>query len=447
MSFNISLSGMSAAQTGIKVTQQNISNMNTEGYARQRMEVSEIGTSSGSGVNEKSGSGVKVDDIQMMTDKIMQTNYNNQNSKVSYFNELEGTLHEVETVMGDFTSGKLGNVMQGFFQSWEELSKFPEESAYYFAMVGETTKLTQKINEMGNELSRIEQDAMINTKSQVEQVNAILNNLATINKKMNNSGQYIPNSLLNERDREVGKLSEYLDIEISYENKNPEIVTIRSGGVFLISNEDKFPLKLVKTEDETFISNGTSRLESSWGKIKASTDGINGYLQKYRDDLDIFTQQLMTQVNAIHSVGFSRNGDTGIDFFIGVGSKTIQINPLLKADVSKVATSSVNGVEGNSETAKKIAKSIEGVVVNGMNFRNYVNGYSMGMAQDLNTTRAQVTVQSQVLEGILEQKESVQGVNLEEEMSNLMMYQKMFSANAKTINVLKEVNDAILQII
>lgn len=447
MSFNVSLSGMAAAQSGIKVTQQNISNMNTEGYARQRMELTEIGTSSGSGINGKVGSGVKIEDIKMVTDKILQNNYNNQNSKVNYFGELEGTLHEVETVMGDFTTGKLGNMMQGFFQSWEELSKFPEESAYYFSMVGETTKLTQKINEMGSELSRIEQDTIMDTTSQVGQVNAIISNLASINQKMNNSGQHIPNSLLNERDREIEKLSQYLDIEVSHENDNPEIVTLRSGGVFLVSNEDKFPLKLVKTEDGSFISNGTSRLEPTWGKIKASTEATNGYLQKYRDDLDTFTEQLMSQVNAIHSAGFSRDGDTGIDFFVGAGSKTIQINPLLQADVSKVATSSVNGVEGNSEVAKQMAKAIEGEVVNGMNFRNFVNGYSMGMAQDLNTTRAQISIQSQVLEGVLEQKESVQGVNLEEEMSNLMMYQKMFSANAKTINVLKEIDDAILQLV
>jgi flagellar hook-associated protein 1 FlgK len=181
--------------------------------------------------------------------------------------------------------------------------------------------------------------------------------------------------------------------------------------------------------------------------IKASTDVINENVKEYRKGLDLFTTQLMDKVNAVHRSGFSKNGSTGMDFFVGNGSKTISINPILKSDISNIATSAFLGIEGNTDIAKGIANVIYDEVGGGMDFRNYVNGFSMGMAQDLNTTRAQISVQGQVLEGIMEQKESTQGVNLEEEMSNLMMFQRMFSANAKSIKVIDEVNDALLQII
>jgi flagellar hook-associated protein 1 FlgK len=119
----------------------------------------------------------------------------------------------------------------------------------------------------------------------------------------------------------------------------------------------------------------------------------------------------------------------------------------LSSDTSKIATSSVNGVEGNTDVAINIANVLNQPVSSGVSFQNYVNSFSAGMAQDINNASNQTTIQNQVLSGLGERKASVQGVNLEEEMTNLMMYQKYFQANAKSIKVVSDTLDSVLGII
>ncbi|MFP3725743.1 flagellar hook-associated protein FlgK [Priestia filamentosa] len=444
LSFNTPLSGLMAAQKALQVAQMNVSNLNTEGYVRQRVELAENSSAGGEGISQKIGSGVMTENITRITDMIMQNNYNNQSSKVSYFEEMESTLSELETVMGEDSIGKLSNMMQDYFNSWEELSKFPEESSYRFALVGEAGKLTQKINEMGKELGRVEQDVIDDTKVQIEEMNTILSGLAEVNKKINENGEYVSNALLNERDRLVNQLSTYTKVEVSFESSNPEAISIRSGGVYLLDNEKTYDIRLMKSDDDYYLSNGATRIDVTQGKLKANLDLVDNYIGKYTNQLNTFTSQLISQVNSIHNAGYSITGETGMDFFIGTNSKDIQINPDLKQDPSKIATTTVAGVEGNTDIAKNIANVMNQSVDLNMDFRNYVNSFSMGMAQDLNNISSQVIIQNEVLVGIGERKASLEGVNLEEEMTNLMMYQKMFTANAKAIKAFDETLDAIL---
>ncbi|MDA1674894.1 flagellar hook-associated protein FlgK [Bacillus cereus group sp. TH152-1LC] len=446
LGFNTSLSGLFAAQRGIQTSQMNVSNLNTEGYVRQRMQLSENASAGGAGIEQKIGSGVLVESIKRMTDANMRNNYNNQSSRVGYYEQIESVLNEVETVMGDYSIGKLSNMMGGFFNAWQEVSKFPEESSYRYALVGETAKFTQKINEMGKELSRVEQDTVGNIGVQVSEMNTILNGLAEVNKKINQTGEFVPNALLNERDRLVNKLSSYAEIEVSFESNNPEAISIRSGGAYLLDNEKSYDIRLVNSNNEYYLSNGTARIDMSTGKLKANLDIVDNYIGSYKKQLDTFATGLIKQVNDIHKTGFSINGDTGIDFFVGTGSKDIAINPALKADPSKLATSAVAGVEGNTDIAKQIGNVMNQTVSDNMSFRNYVNSFSMEMAQDLNTVSNQVAIQNEVLTGIGERKASIEGVNLEEEMTNLMMYQKLFTANAKAIKAIDETLDTILNI-
>lgn len=445
--FNIASSGMYAAQRGLKVAQQNIANMNTEGYARQVLELKENGAATGSGKDQVIGSGVKIENIKMITDKILNSNYNNQNSNVHYYTGLDEVLTEIETVFGENTSGDIGKVMESFFEAWEELSKFPEESSYRLGLLGESNKLTQKINTMANELGRIEEDTLTKAERQVAQVNTVLSGLAEINKKINAAGSDVPNALLMERDRMLQEVSSYIKIDVSYESSNPHLVTVRSSGSYLVDKEQYYGISLVRTDRELYLTNGQSKIDISSGEIKASLDSVNIYVNGYENQLNNYVQELKKQINDIHVGGYSLLGDTGLDYFTGNNSKDFRVNALLMDSPNKIATSSVFNVEGNTEIAKNIAKVIEKDIVPGTNFRNYISGFNMGIAQDINTVKTQVVIQEELLSGISEQKENLQGVNLEEEMLNLMMFQKSYQANAKAINIGKEVFDALFQII
>lgn len=447
LDYNIALSGMSAAQKGIKVTQHNISNLNTEGYARQRVELKQSGVASGSGIMQKNGSGVILDDVKMITDQILLDNYNSQNSKVNYFNNIEEVLTEVETIYGDFTEGSLNKLSAKYFESWEELSKFPEENSYKYALMGESNRLVYKVNELGNEFSRIRTFTTDKADKQIEQINVLTETLSKINQKFNELGANAPNSLRNERDMVITKLSGYADIEVKFESTNKDVVSIRSGGAYLVDMEKSFDVNVVNDGENSFLTNGTTKIALSDGDLKASLDMVNKYLKSYEGQLEKFVSELKTKINNYHSSGFSINGDTGIDFFTGNDAKSFSVNSILVNDPTKIATTSVAGIAGNTDVAKKIANVVNEEVVQGMNFRDYVNSLTITMAQDLHDASTQVVIQEEVLSGMAEQKENVQGVNMEEEMTSLMMYQKFYGANAKALKIMDEMFDTVFQII
>lgn len=447
INYNVSLSGMTSAQKGIQVMQQNIANMNTEGYARQRIDLEQSGVSSGSGIMQKNGSGVNVKDIVMMTDQVLLNNYNGQNSKVGYFGNIEQALTEAETIYGDFTEGSLNKLGNKFFEAWEELSKFPEENSYKQALIGEAKRLVNKVNELGNEFARMRNATMSNAAMQIDEVNVLTENLANINKRFNELGNNAPNSLRNERDIVIEKLSNYMKIDVSYESTNKDVVSVRSEGSYLVDLEKSFELKIIDSADETFISNGKTRVDLGEGKLMANMDLATKYLKGYQDDIEQYAMFLKDSVNSYHTAGFNLEGDTGIDFFSGVSAKTLSINEDLILDANKIATSEVNGLAGNTSIAKKIAGVIAEEIEPGMSFRDHVNSLTMTMAQDLYDASAQTSINTEVLNGLKQQKESVQGVNMDEEMTNLMAFQNYYSANAKALKMTDEMFDVLFQII
>lgn len=444
MSFNygVSLSGLRSAETLLNVTQQNISNMNTEGYIRQRVQLASDPSGQGSGVLSKIGNGVRVLDIEMISQEILVQQYNKQVSNVKYFETLSDNLYVVETLVGEYTEDSLNNVLDNFFNAWEEFSKFPEEASYRFALVGETKQLTRKINHMSNELTSEKTNLNIKLNQEISEVNTILESLANVNKRINESGMDVPNSILNDRNTYLEKLSNYLDIDISYESSNPNMVTVRSGGTYLVSAEKSYELKSLEIEgnEGLFLTNGSSQLKTSGGSIFANLDAINKYIVPYEEKLNNFVKEMKDAINDIHKVGFSMENDTSLDFFVGNGASNLSLNPDLETDVTKIASSSFVDNEGDVSVAKKISNLFDEVMNNGdgLTFKEYVGGYAIEMAQDLNTIKLQHRVQNDVLQGIKSKKDSVEGVSLEEEMTILMSVQKYYTANAK---MLKSVDD------
>lgn len=445
--FGTALSGLKSAQKGISVIQQNIANLNTEGYARQRVELQQSGTASGSGVMQKNGTGVKVQDVKMMTDQVLLNNYNNQNSKVGYFGNVEQVLTEVETIYGDFTEGSLNKLSAKYFEAWEELAKFPEENSYKQALLGEATRMVNKVNELGVEFSRIRNSIDAKAKMQIEEVNVITENLAKINQKFNEMGENSPNSLRNERDILIEKLSNFIKVDTSYESTNRDVVSIRSEGAYLVDLEESYAVSVMQSADETFLANGKTKVVLGDGALKASLDLADKYLKGYEEKLEVFTMALKDKVNGYHSVGFSLNGDTGINFFTGTNAKSLAINGVLLQDANKIATTGEEGVAGNTAIAKSIAGVVNEELAPGQNLRDQINHLTTSMAQELYNASAQTSIHTEVLTGLNEQKENVQGVSMDEEMTNMMAYQNYYGANAKALKMLDEMSDMLFQII
>jgi flagellar hook-associated protein 1 FlgK len=122
----------------------------------------------------------------------------------------------------------------------------------------------------------------------------------------------------------------------------------------------------------------------------------------------------------------------GKDFFVGDHAKDIQLNPEFAKDVSKMKIS--------AETANKLAGITEGDYKEGLSYKQALDQFIVGVASDKSAVNAYQNIHKDLLEGIQEEKMSIEGVNL-------MAFQKYFVANSKAITTMNEVFDSLFSII
>jgi flagellar hook-associated protein 1 FlgK len=283
----------------------------------------------------------------------------------------------------------------------------------------------------------------------VTKINELITNIAEVNEKMAKMSTENPNSLLDERDKDLDELSNYLNISIKKDDKN--VVSITSNGIDLVSGGTPHLLKAnyLQSDNEWALSVGTVNYKPVNGELASAIEMRNTIIPDYETKLNDLISNVVTEVNNLHSTGYGLDDSTGNLFFTGTNASSIAVNSTLLDDPKKIALSSLVSTPGNSDIGKAIANlptqniaSLGNITIN-----DYYSNFVFKMANDVNVAKTNETVHEGILSGIHEQKESVQGVNIDEEMTNLLKYQKFFTANSKMLATLDKTYDSLLQII
>jgi len=426
--YNTPLSGMLAAQMGLQTTKQNLSNIHTPGYVRQMVNYGSVGASNGHTPEQRIGYGVQTLGVDRITDEVKTKQFNDQLSQLSYYNYMNSTLSRVESMVGTTGKNSLSSLMDGFFNAFREVAKNPEQPNYYDTLISETGKFTSQVNRLAKNLDTLEAQTTEDIEAHVNEFNRLAASLAEANKKIGQAGTQVPNQLLDERDRIVTEMSKYANIEVSYESMNPNIASVRMNGVLTVSGQDTYPLQLNKEKDPMSVEIYGSEISVTSGAIKSAID-TKAKIVEYKKNLEGLMSSVKNQVNTV----------MGKDFFVGDYAKDMKLNPEFAKDISKMKIS--------AETANKLAAITDGDYKEGLSNKQALDQFIVGVASDKSAVNAYQKIHGDLLEGIQQEKMSVEGVNMEEEMVNLMAFQKYFVANSKAITTMNEVFDSLFSII
>ncbi|PHE84886.1 flagellar hook-associated protein FlgK [Bacillus toyonensis] len=426
--YNTPLSGMLAAQMGLQTTKQNLSNIHTPGYVRQMVNYGSVGASNGHTPEQRIGYGVQTLGVDRITDEVKTKQFNDQLSQLSYYNYMNSTLSRVESMVGTTGKNSLSSLMDGFFNAFREVAKNPEQPNYYDTLISETGKLTSQVNRLAKNLDTVEAQTTEDIEAHVNEFNRLAASLAEANKKIGQAGTQVPNQLLDERDRIVTEMSKYANIEVSYESMNPNIASVRMNGVLTVNGQDTYPLQLNKEKDPMSVEIYGSEISVTSGAIKSAID-TKAKIVEYKKNLEGLMSSVKNQVNTV----------MGKDFFVGDYAKDMKLNPEFAKDISKMKIS--------AETANKLAAITDGDYKEGLSYKQALDQFIVGVASDKSAVNAYQKIHGDLLEGIQQEKMSVEGVNMEEEMVNLMAFQKYFVANSKAITTMNEVFDSLFSII
>ena len=227
-SLNVAQTGLSAARISVENTMNNIANANTEGYKKRVVETSELAHSD----DRLWGRGVAVGDTIRISSQYLYDNIIKQNSKENYQSQLSFMLENVESVFQETDEAGLSSELDRFFQAIESLRANPNNEVYKNELKLSGQNIVDNLNRLYTGLEEQEQVFENQLNANIDDINSMLKDIATINKKINEQG-FASNDLLDKRDLLEKKLSDYVDISVDRDN---ELYQLKIGGEVAVRN-------------------------------------------------------------------------------------------------------------------------------------------------------------------------------------------------------------------
>ncbi|MCQ2594314.1 MAG: flagellar hook-associated protein FlgK [Treponemataceae bacterium] len=316
---------MAQAQA-INTAGHNVSNADTEGYSRQRVQVRAFDPIyrpdlSRAETPGQIGQGVTVQSIERIRDEMLDKRIVAQSNQESYWETREKYYFMIENVYNEPDNVSIRTTMDKFWESWQELSMYPESTAARMSVISRGDSLVNSIHNRHKGLEGI--NTLINgdIEASVKQVNDITNQIAEINREIVNSKAMgdNPNDLLDRRDLLVEKLSSL--INVTTDDRDPDEFMVHIDGHILVQG------KVARNFAVEPILDGTGYSKVIWADTENDaviTGGSLGALIELRDvDIRYEKQNLNTMVmnfadlvNDVHRNAIGANNVTGLDFFV-----------------------------------------------------------------------------------------------------------------------------------
>lgn len=446
--FDISSRSLAVYRRALEVTSHNIVNSANENYSRQRIMLETETSNLTAGIVW--GNGVKIDTVQRMRDKLVDAHITSTNQKYSDSNRQSQLIGQIEDLFSEPSDLGVSNLMTTFFNSFNELAVTPNSLPLRTNVLNAANNLSAKVTSINQSLTSLKGDIRQEFQQKVNEVNSLLKQIHQINyEQFSNAYNGVPvNDLLDQRDALVDKLSNLVNINVVYDNTNSAVISI--GGALAVDrmHSAEFVAEEANGKLNLKVKDGTYPIVLTGGELNALSNVYSKKIPAYQDKLDSVINALVEAVNGEHSQGFTISDpqETGLNFFEGYANGELIINGEIANDPNKIAIS-LDGTEGNGEIALRIAQLTDAKLMNGNTLQE---GYASlindigndGMLQNNYTSANQI-----VLDELDQLKASQSGVSVDEEMTNVLKFQRTYEASAKLITIADDMLKTILEMV
>ncbi|MBI3987071.1 MAG: flagellar hook-associated protein FlgK [Lentisphaerae bacterium] len=461
----IGATAMQASKLRMSVVSHNVANVATEGYHRQRVVLSEqppLDPTNLSTYRYSVGTGVKVEDIVREYDLLMENRLRGETSSYNYQKQLSTVLTDAEALLTGSETSNFTVRLSEFWNAWQDLSNHPESLAFRNILLQRTEALTDQFNMMAAQIGDHRADILTGTTlgippasgaiaDDVTAINTYALEIANLNDKiriMAVSGNDV-NDLLDQRDALVNQIAEKVNLTLTREADATYTLTV--DGQTLVSGATTNAISITNDNPIALELNGAAIVPTS-GAIAGWIAGAAKF-DSLRADLDTLALELVAQVNALHFTGYDLNGVTGVNFFnpLTTGAADIALDAGLvntPENIAAAATLHALGVPnvGDGAIALQIAdlETTRLAALNNLSAAAYYTnmvttlGAESQTAADLanNGDAVVTTLQNTIL--------SNTGVNMDQEMVDMLSAQRAFQAASKLINAADEMMDVVI---
>jgi len=317
-----------AHQQALNITGHNLSNINTKGYSRQRVEFNAFEPIYLPGLNREEtpgqiGQGVVVGRIERLRDQLLDRRIVAQGGGEGYWKTRDPYIRDMENIYLEPGDNSIRSKMDEFWNAWQELSIHPADAAPRISVLERGKTLIDGIHERYFALKTLQERAEEDIKMTVAQINDLSRQIAELNNtivKVRAQGDN-PNDLLDRRDLLVDRLSSMLNI--TTDNRDPDEFMVHTNGIVLVQGSVGRKLDLELNDETGFSRIVWSETRKELELLNGDRSGSLGALVDLRDytinseiqTLDNMTMNFAGLVNEIHEKAYGLNGVTGVKFF------------------------------------------------------------------------------------------------------------------------------------
>jgi flagellar hook-associated protein 1 len=446
---NTALNALTAHRTALELAGQNVANANTAGYTRQRADLNAVGGQTQPAIHalwQGAGGGVTVSDIVRMRDAFADSRDRTEHARSGYLDGMQKSLDQVEQLINEPSDDGLQAQLHTFWSAWHDVSNNPGSLAVRTQMLGQAQTVTVALNDANNGVNSIWAATRGQLDTVVEDINATANSIAELNQaviRARTAGAG-GNELADKRDLMVLHLADIAGATAT--NRADGGVDVTIGGSTLVNG---LTVRSMVSGGATSLPGaGSAPITLTWtdtgspvgavsGKLAATMESLTSTLPGARDSLDAVASALASTVNSQHASGYDLNGAAGGTFFAGTGAASIRVAVTDPRLVAAASTSGGTLDGGNADTMALLATAAGGADISYKNFiadlgaaTSTIHQRSQMQTNLTDTADAEVTAES--------------GVSLDEEMTDMLRFQRGYEAAAKVLTSLDSALDTLI---
>lgn len=453
---NMASNALRMFQRALDTTGHNISNVNTAGYSRQTVDFSQLEPTLFYSQNrlQALGNGVTIASVNRIRDVFLEARRQGVSSEQGRLGTLSTALGKVEQLFQEPGGTGINDALNKFFNAWSSLASNPNEAGnrIQVQLAGQT--LSDRVRNAFNDLRALQAQQNQAVTDTISQVQVLTNRIADLNTqiKAKTAMGAQPNDLLDLRDQTLQQLSTL--VNITPYQQGDGAISVVMGNLPLVDTQGayQFPTTFDAATMSMTGPGGPYRVSS--GQLAGLFQSLND-IQGYMGQLDNLANTLRTQINSAHMTGTNPLGNTNVPFFNDVvppatqtGAIDFDLSAAIKTDPQAIA-SSVTGLAGDGSLALSLSRLRDTGIpgFGGRTFSRFFGDLVGEIGRDSVAAQTSLETQNAVALQVDQQIQAVSGVSLDDEMANMLRFQRSYQAAAKVLSVFDQVTQDIINLI
>ena len=461
---NTALTSLYAQRRGLDITGQNIANASTEGYTRQRVVMQAQNANLVPGIYATTsavGSGVTVSSVDRLRNTALDQRSYTEHANSAYHNERAGSYNLIEDVFGEPSDTAIQARLQDMWDGWNAVAANPDKAAPKSALIEQATTVAASLNDAHAALNSQFEATRTGLDTYYKDVNKAADSIARLNQEIvvATAAGLQANELMDQRGQQMLKLSEMIGATATdlpngainvYVGSGPLVsefstrkIGIESGGAYRLEDVDAHPVNLrwEDTPDIPVAAGGTMGAQMELLAKGGTLDTIAGRLNQV-------AKTLADDVNAKYRTGYNMDGETNQEFFV-IGNQvdldlTAANIAVAVTDPQKLAISSGDPTATpgvlNGETADDLSELSTSRLGADAAYQSLIG--DLGVTAQASLRRRDI--QTAVTDPGAASRDAESGVNLDEEMTNLLTYQRGYEAASRVLTTIDSMLDQLI---